>query len=239
MEWIGKQDPYLKMNFKAYKVRTKTHHAGGRTPIWNQTFSFELDGKDPDIQLECFDEDTGRDDFIGGGSLNIAKVVEAKGAEFWVPICNKKGTQTGELGFKAKFAMFKPSIMKMKLVDAKVLPIHSGPGVVAKTLNPFVIFYLDGDKQNKVLAKSKVHKGGGANPVWNQDFTFKLTGREQFLDMDVWDEDLSSDDHCGNCRLRFVDLRMALAGTQRYNLLRPGKQCAATIGLSVEFGPVV
>lgn len=233
MELFGKQDPYMKLNFKAYKLRTKTHQSGGRAPVWNQTFSFELDGKDPDIAIECFDEDTTKDDFIGGASVNIQQIVNGKGSEVWVPIANKKGVNTGEVAFKAKFAQYRPAILKFKLTDAKGLPCPD-----ARKLDPYVIFYVDGDKANKVLAKSRVHKGGGSNPVWNQDFNFKLTGREQFLDLDVWDEDVAADDHCGNARLRFVDLRQAAAGPLRFPLTRPGKQSTASIGVSVEFVPV-
>jgi Ca2+-dependent lipid-binding protein len=233
MELFGKQDPYMKINFKAYKVRTKTHQSGGRTPVWNQTFSFELDGKDPDIMIECYDEDPGKDDFIGGAAVNIQQIVNGKGSEVFVPIVNKKGVNTGEVGFKAKFAQYRPAILKFKLVDAKGLPSLDG-----RQLAPYVIFYVDGDKANKVLAKSRVHKNGGANPVWNQDFNFKLTGREQFLDLDVWDEDVSADFSCGNARLRFVDLRQAAPGTQRFPLTRPGKQSSATIGVAVEFAPI-
>jgi len=234
MELFGKQDPYMKLNFKAYKVRTKTHHSGGRTPVWNQTFSFELDGKDPDIIIECYDEDPGKDDFIGGAAVNIQQIVNGKGSEVWVPIVNRKGVGTGEVAFKAKFAQYRPAILKFTLMDAKGLPCGEG----ARKLDPYVIFYEDGDKANKVLAKSKVHKNGGANPVWNQEFKFKLTGREQFLDLDVWDEDVAADDHCGNARLRFVDLRQAAPGIQRFPLTRPGKQSTATIGVAVEFLPI-
>lgn len=233
MELFGKQDPYMKLNFKAYKLRTKTHQSGGRAPVWNQTFSFELDGKDPDIAIECFDEDTTKDDFIGGANVNIQQIVNGKGSEVWVPIANKKGVNTGEVAFKAKFAQYRPAILKLKLMDAKGLPCPD-----TRKLDPYVIFYVDGDKANKVLAKSRVHKGGGANPTWNQDFNFKLTGREQFLDLDVWDEDVAADDHCGNARLRFVDLRQAATGPLRFPLTRPGKQSTSSIGVAVEFVPI-
>ena len=90
---FGKQDPYLKINLLAYKVRTKTHTNAGASPVWNQTFSFDLDGRTTSFDIEAVDEDVGVDDEIGVAKVNIMDLIRTPDTEVFFPIkssCGRK-----------------------------------------------------------------------------------------------------------------------------------------------------
>ena len=71
-ELVGKQDPYVKLRLSesiggssaAREIKTKTHKDGGTTPIWNESFEFDIVDQ-YEIKIECYDEDFGKDDMIG------------------------------------------------------------------------------------------------------------------------------------------------------------------------------
>lgn len=65
MELIGEMDPYVVLKYQNQKFRTRVHGEGGKTPVWNQTFSIVIKGKTEDINIAVLDEDILYDDVIG------------------------------------------------------------------------------------------------------------------------------------------------------------------------------
>jgi Ca2+-dependent lipid-binding protein len=41
-DWFGKQDPYCILALGSQKVRSRTHIDGGKAPVWNETFNFQV-----------------------------------------------------------------------------------------------------------------------------------------------------------------------------------------------------
>ena len=69
MEWIGKQDPYVKVELLEQKMKTKTHTDGGKNPKFNEGFIFTSAAGTDSLTISVFDEDTVSDDLIGTVTL--------------------------------------------------------------------------------------------------------------------------------------------------------------------------
>jgi hypothetical protein len=85
VETIGKQDPYVRFstdfnNTKSFQ-KTFVHKDAGKTPTWNQTFSFVLAGE-PELFVEIMDEETTADAVIAFAAIPIAQIVHAPGGTF-------------------------------------------------------------------------------------------------------------------------------------------------------------
>ncbi|KAK5822286.1 C2 domain-containing protein [Linnemannia elongata] len=85
VETIGKQDPYVQFstdftNTKSFQ-KTFVHKDAGKTPTWNQTFSFVLAGE-PELFVEIMDEETTADAVIAFAAIPINQIVHAPGGTF-------------------------------------------------------------------------------------------------------------------------------------------------------------
>lgn len=85
VETIGKQDPYVRFstdfnNAKSFQ-KTFVHKDSGKTPTWNQTFSFVLAGE-PELYVEIMDEETTADAVIAFAAIPINQIVHAPGGSF-------------------------------------------------------------------------------------------------------------------------------------------------------------
>ncbi|KXZ54157.1 hypothetical protein GPECTOR_5g255 [Gonium pectorale] len=88
-DWFGKQDPYCIIRVGGQTFRTRTATDGGRNPVWNQTFQFNVINEN-DVELDIKDEDVGRDDHIGSATFSLAKAREAGTDRINVPVLSKK-----------------------------------------------------------------------------------------------------------------------------------------------------
>ncbi|KAG0320852.1 hypothetical protein BGZ97_012676 [Linnemannia gamsii] len=85
VETIGKQDPYVQFstdfqNAKSFQ-KTYVHKDAGKTPTWNQSFTFTLAGE-PELFVEIMDEETTADAVIAFAAIPINQVVHAPGGTF-------------------------------------------------------------------------------------------------------------------------------------------------------------
>ena len=71
MDFIGKMDPYVVCQIGGEKKRTKTHNGGGKKPQWMDTLNFMTQG--PVMSVSVYDDDFGKDDFIGEGSIQLGQ----------------------------------------------------------------------------------------------------------------------------------------------------------------------
>ena len=102
-EVFGKMDPYVTMAYEVssgekYKLQTKTHQDGGKTPEWNEEFNFDIriEGWDSrvlsykdHIIFRVWDEDTFGSDPVGFASIKISQLCFNGGQDhsykiFWV-----------------------------------------------------------------------------------------------------------------------------------------------------------
>ena len=64
-EAIGKMDPFVEIEYKNKKYRTKVKEEGGKTPVWNQTLEIPLESLLDTIKFACYDQDSLTNDLIG------------------------------------------------------------------------------------------------------------------------------------------------------------------------------
>jgi len=59
-------DPYVMLEYKGVKFKTKTQDEGGKHPIWNETLIIPIEGSmNEKVRLSCYEEDYMKDDFVG------------------------------------------------------------------------------------------------------------------------------------------------------------------------------
>ena len=114
---LGKMDPYVLIFVGDKKERTKTHKNAGKNPAWFDEFEFYKKNEET-LFFEVHDDDTGKDDLIGSGSISLDPICVEKPVKF----SNSakifyKGKYAGdvyfELDFKPKSKHGKPITPKM------------------------------------------------------------------------------------------------------------------------------
>ncbi|KAG2432134.1 hypothetical protein HXX76_009060 [Chlamydomonas incerta] len=88
-DWFGKQDPYCIIRVGGQTFRTRTAVDGGRNPVWNETFRFNVINENS-VDVEIKDEDVGRDDLIGTATFSLAKARESGADRIQAGVVSKK-----------------------------------------------------------------------------------------------------------------------------------------------------
>ena len=216
-EVVGKQDPYVCVTFNDKTKKTKVITKGGSDPVWKEKVVFNVEegsaSPDSEVLIEIYDKDTLLDDLVG---LVKAPLSVLYGPSTWRPVrlSSKSDKQKGEIGIGINFT----AVEEEHVIANDVVPTNEdqssevvGPGILNINLgcgkdltdhdfgsqqDPYVTIAINGQKK-----KSKVHNGGGENPVWNQDLPFTIQGRGWLLQdkvvINVYDEDVDEDDFIG------------------------------------------
>ncbi|XP_060909813.1 extended synaptotagmin-3 [Labrus mixtus] len=189
----GKSDPYAtvrvgNIHFKSKTVKENLH------PTWNEVHEFVVhEAPGQELEVDLFDEDTDKDDFIGKYHLDLGEVKREKEMDQWFPL---EGVPNGEVHLKLQwFSLqtdpnletesadgFACAMLAVYLDNASNLPKdhkeiaehkkrgkHSSEARLTKRNagpNSYVEFSVDKDVQkSKVVFASK-------DPVWEEGFTF-------------------------------------------------------------------
>lgn len=83
-ETFGKMDPYVVINTRQQRIRTKTMQNAGKNPKWSNEF-FVIDVKyiGDDMHLEVFDEDVVDSDLIGEATIKLSSFCNGQGIDDW------------------------------------------------------------------------------------------------------------------------------------------------------------
>lgn len=189
----GKSDPYTTLRVGNRQFKSKTVYENLH-PKWNEVYEFVVhEAPGQQLELELYDEDTDKDDFLGRYNLDLGEVKKQKVMDKWFTL---EGAQTGEihLGLQWLSLQTDPALLKesanglacamlaVYLDNASGLPKdHSEISqnqkhgkqaketrLTKRTTNPnsFVELSVDKDvKKSKVAYASK-------DPVWEEGFTF-------------------------------------------------------------------
>ncbi|KXZ48798.1 hypothetical protein GPECTOR_25g382 [Gonium pectorale] len=107
-DWFGRQDPYAKLRVGSQEVRSRMVRDGGRNPVWDETFDFNVINENT-LEITIMDEDTVvRDDLIGTCSVSLARVREQGVDRVQAPLTAGKKAQRQE-GFVALALSFTPN----------------------------------------------------------------------------------------------------------------------------------
>ena len=77
-ELFGSMDPYVKVTVGGHTQKTITHNSAGKTPRWEQTLQFRLNGKEDTVRVEVYDEDTVTDDLVGETTYYVDEIKKRK-----------------------------------------------------------------------------------------------------------------------------------------------------------------
>lgn len=188
----GKSDPYAKIRVGNRSLKSKTIKENLH-PKWNEVYEFVIhEAPGQEMELEIFDEDTDKDDFVGRFNLDLGEVKREKEMDQWFPL---DGVPHGEVHLKLQWFALKDdpnlptestdglasAMLAVYLDSASNLPKdHSEisqhhkhgkakEGRLTKrsaTPNSYVELAIDKDVQkSKVVYASK-------DPAWEEGFTF-------------------------------------------------------------------
>ncbi|XP_053324431.1 extended synaptotagmin-2 isoform X3 [Spea bombifrons] len=232
----GKSDPYgiIKLGSQIFQTKVIKENLN---PKWNQVYEalvYEHPGQE--LEIELFDEDTDKDDFLGSLLIDLTEVEKERVVDEW--FCLDDAT-SGKLHLKLEWLTLmstteyldqaltsvkadkdqaddglSSAILILYLDSARSLP--SGKKI-GSTPNPLVLFSL-----GHTVQESKV-KYKTIEPVWEQTFTFFVHNpKRQALEVEVKDDFHQSS--MGNLRIPLSQLLNSedLTINQRFQLNNSG-----------------
>ncbi|KAF7215050.1 extended synaptotagmin-3 [Nothobranchius furzeri] len=189
----GKSDPYttLRVGNRFHKTKTIKENLH---PKWNEVYEFVVhEAPGQELEVELYDEDTDKDDFLGRCNLDLGDVKREKEIDRWFPL---EGVPHGDIHFKLQWFSLKtdPALLRestdglacamlaVYLDNASNLPKdhsevtanqkqgkHTREARLTKrNVGPNSYVELS---VNKDVQKSKVVYSN-KNPAWEQGFTF-------------------------------------------------------------------
>lgn len=100
---FGKADPYCSMRIGAQEFATKPIVGGGKNPIWNEQFVFDI-SNEKELDLEVMDKETvGNDKFMGRCQVSIVEWIAQGKFEGDLELLDKAGKPVGKITLSAKF----------------------------------------------------------------------------------------------------------------------------------------
>ena len=100
---IGKMDPYVVINTRMQRVRTKTCQEAGKNPVWtNEVFDVDVKYIGDDLHLQVFDEDPCSSDLVGESTIKLSSLAINGGMDEWFEI-QFKGKRSGAVHLRAEW----------------------------------------------------------------------------------------------------------------------------------------
>jgi hypothetical protein len=101
-------DPYCSVQCAAGltirdKWRSKTHAGGGKTPSWNEKHTFNVVEGDDRLNIQVYDEDTGKDDLIGSVCIDLNSLYQRGTRDEFFPLTTTTGKPAGEIRVVLQF----------------------------------------------------------------------------------------------------------------------------------------
>jgi len=103
-ELIGKMDPYVKLECGKEHHKTKTMKHAGRNATFNQTFIFNLEGKEDSLHIHVMDEELISDDHVGRVDIPLQKAASITD-KFWYQLVDRNDfhKMTGQVCVQVSF----------------------------------------------------------------------------------------------------------------------------------------
>ena len=104
-------DPYVIVEVGKHHYKTIVALNQGVTPVWNETFTFNLEGKEADVKFKVYDKDKDKDDYIAAGSFPLVDHANLRNAPQAITLYHHSGLKKigkGVQDMKSKF-LHKPA----------------------------------------------------------------------------------------------------------------------------------
>ena len=90
-EFFGKMDPFVVLDYRNQRQRTKVHMDAGKLPKWNETFQFDIKYTGDDFNIKIFDEDITANEPIAACIAKASAFCIPGGIDDWF-VCTYKGS---------------------------------------------------------------------------------------------------------------------------------------------------
>jgi len=85
-ELFGNMDPFIQIEYRDQKFRTKVNDGGGLNPTWNETFIIPIVSVEELLIIVCKDKDLLIDDFIGKIEVEVQELCAKEIKRKWVSL---------------------------------------------------------------------------------------------------------------------------------------------------------
>ncbi|MGH0133618.1 UNVERIFIED_CONTAM: hypothetical protein FKN15_028478 [Acipenser sinensis] len=151
----GKSDPYAVIQVGRYLFQTKTIKEN-LNPKWKEVFEalvYENPGQQ--LEVELFDEDPDKDDFLGSLMIDLAEVHKEQSVDEWFVLDE---VATGKLHLKLEWLTLLPTPEKL---DQVLASIKADKGQANDGLSSsLLIIYLDSARSLPILSLESQQKSG-------------------------------------------------------------------------------
>ncbi|XP_056276258.1 extended synaptotagmin-2 isoform X2 [Pseudoliparis swirei] len=198
----GKSDPYGFIKIGTHVFQSKVIH-DTVNPKWNEVYEALIYANtSPNLEIELFDEDTDKDDFLGSLGIDLAELQKEQKVDEWFVI---EDVATGKLHLKLEWLslLSTPEKLDQVLASVKAERGQANDGLSSALL----VIFLDSARNlpsGKKLTSDpspQVHFTVGHKffesktryktnePVWEETFTFLIHNpKSQELQVEVKDE---------------------------------------------------
>ena len=145
-ETFGKMDPYIIINTRMQRIRTKTATNQGKTPKWPGEF-MDIDVKyvGDDMLVQCFDEDVTDSDHIGENNIKLSSLCIGSGIDEWFEI-QHKGKKAGSVHLRSEWTPSGGQLQQRdpneKIAPPPITYSNGAPAVHISTRAPQPTFYV-------------------------------------------------------------------------------------------------
>ena len=100
---FGKADPYSKLRIGTQEYSTKPNPGGGKNPIWNEEFTFDI-SNEKEMEIEVLDKETvGNDKFMGRCKVSIIEWIANGRFEGDLDLQDKMNKPVGRVTVACRF----------------------------------------------------------------------------------------------------------------------------------------
>jgi Ca2+-dependent lipid-binding protein len=249
----GKIDPYVVIQIDGKELgRTSVCKNGGSDPVWNEVFTFDVNGTYEDLSFHILDKDLDDDDHLGVSVVSAKQIYKKRGVEgaFSVkkakveeiaqangddvelqPVKEgeKEPDSIGTLTFRVEYhpPRFEGKL-EIEIKHANNLYNADGGGFFKRGVSdPYVKVLID----DKKVAKTRTVKND-LNPVWNETLHVAVTGEHTYIFLVVHDNDHTSCDEClGHLKINAAELmeKNEISATTQL-VAKPGSDAEKEVG---------
>jgi len=100
---FGKADPYARLRIGTQEFSTKPNPGGGKNPIWNEEFGYDI-SNEKEVEIEVLDKETvGNDKFMGRCKISIIEWIANGRFEGDIDLFDKMNKPVGQVSLSCKF----------------------------------------------------------------------------------------------------------------------------------------
>ena len=169
-------------------------------PVWHFTGQLTVFDKDENIKITVFDEDIGKDDFLGEANVSVEEL--RRTGEITNKVLKLENCKSGQLTVSAKFV---PLEVMRKTKGKLSLIVHSGKKLEKKNklkkADPYLVLKV-GEENFKSATVNNNN-----SPVWEfkVELDYKETSPRQ-ASIEVFDDDIGKDAPIGNTTVDITEV---------------------------------